>query len=275
MNKLSILFALTLLVGMVFAANTGVNVTVGNADPVIVTVDAKGAEDPTLCTTTGIGAATFNVTDANGALDLNVSGMYINYTNGSVTHTADTCVNSSSGSDWMVVSCTGASFDYYDAANPYTMTVFAIDNTGGNTTDTSQSMTYNEGVLMQLNNGPITFGVVSAGSVNNTNTNAPAFNSENCGNVILNESVTGSDITDGGSNTLAIGQFRISDSGTPGAGTELVLTTGPQDYSKAGGQAISTGTPATWSLYSILNVPAIQAAATYDSGSWDFTPSKA
>jgi hypothetical protein len=84
-GKLTVLFALALLVGMAFATSSGVNVTVGNEAPVIVSVATKTAEDPTSCTTTAIVAETFNVTDANGASDLDPASMYINYTNGGVT----------------------------------------------------------------------------------------------------------------------------------------------------------------------------------------------
>lgn len=279
-KSIAALFALAILAGVVFADTSGVSATVNNAGPAIVSVTAKSAEDPTLCTHTAVGAVVFNATDTNGWGDINLTATYVNFTNGADTHASSTCVNTSNGTNWVVISCTGAELDYNDTTGSWEMHVLVVDDDAESAENATETMTYNEGVLMRLVNDPITFGSVDVGSTSNVNTNSPVLKSENCGNVILDLAITGVAITDGGTNSIAVGQFRIDDDVTPDQGggetdkAELTLTTGSQNFSKVGGQAVSTGTAATWDLYSFLSIPALQADAVYNTGSWTFTPSK-
>ncbi len=260
------------------AANTdtiGVSVTIINNSPNITSVDVKAAEDPTACTTTAIGSVLFNVTDNSGRADINLTATYVNFTNGATTYQATTCTDVGGSGNDMYISCTGAALNYTDVAGSWTITAYVEDNNADSDNNNANSMTYNEGIHVQINNKNITFGTVARGTDDNVNTDSPAVNFENCGNVALDTSVTGASITDGGSNNLPAAQFRIDDDNTPSEGVEtneneLTLSGSAQDFDKTGG--IATGN--NWDVYFFLDVPSDQTPATYDTGVWTVTASK-
>jgi len=270
------IFAVALmLIGGVFAATAGVSLSLNNSQPTIVSVTPPAAVDPTECATSAIGAILVNASDSDGYADISLASSYVNITKGAVTYTAGTCVQISASGPSIEMSCTGASFNYTDVAGAWTLTAHVQDVSGG-VANASTTLTLNSGVLMRANNAPITFGTVYAGSTDNVNTNSPGFNLENCGNVALNNSITGAAITDGGTNSIAATQFRMDDDATPSGGdggndAELTLTTGAQAFNKVGGFAVGS----TFNLWSFLNVPTGQAKATYNVGQWTFTPSAA
>lgn len=270
-----VLMAMFLTAAVSFAATTGVSLTVGNTAPTIVTVTAPAAQDPTECAATTIPAIRVNVTDPDGWADVNLSASYVNITKSGVTHQASSCVTNVHNGNWIEMNCTGASFAYNDTSGVWNLTAYVKDNAGASITNTTQTLTYNTGILMRTNNAPISFGAVYAGSNDNVNNNAPGFNAENCGNAILNMSITGANITDGGVNSIAAGQFRLDDDATPSQGggetakAELTLNTSAQDFSKTGGIALGS----TWGLWSFANIPVAQAQAVYNVGTWTLTAS--
>jgi hypothetical protein len=226
----------------------------------------------------------FNATDTNGIDDLNLSATYVNITRSSTTRQLTTCVSAVnySSDNTMTINCTG-NMQYYDAAaSNWVITANAVDSSAASASNNSLSLTYNSGTLMDVqytSGSAITFGNVAKGSTGTVDTDG--FKLRNCGNGALNNSVTGAAITDGGVNSMAVGQFYIDDDNSYGTDTSnnaiLPLTAGAQAFSlyAATGIAVSTGSDSTWSLYFFVNVPAAQAAATYNTGSWTFTPSAA
>jgi len=183
--------------------------------------------------------------------------------------------------DWTVINYTGAAFDYYDSPGSWTISIH-VEDAGSSDENNTQSLVYNSGTLMDVqytSGSAITFGNVAKGSTGNMDTDGLKL--RNCGNAALNNSITGAAITDGGVNSMAVGQFYIDDDATYGTdGSDnaiLPLTTAPQAFSlyAATGIAVSTGSDSTWSLYFFANVPSSQAVAVYNTGSWTFTPSAA
>lgn len=267
-------------INIVFSANTddaGVTLNIGNTEPNITSVSTPDALDPNPGTTRTIPTIQVNVTDNDGYADINHLNSYVNITNGETTHVADTCIVDTYSNNWVVLNCSGASFNFYDTPGSWTLTAYVEDTAEASDTETGSDLTYNEGVHLTLNNAPITFGAVYTNTEDNVNTNSPAFNVQNCGNVALNLTITGSNITDGGSNSISASQFRIDDDITPSEGVEtseneLTLSEVAQTYIKSGG--ITTGSSSTWDLYFFVNVPIGQEQATYSVGSWTFTTQK-
>lgn len=278
------LMAVLLLAPFAFAAGLtpGVTLTVTNSAPTVPTVVQPAAKDPTSCATTSV-TVQFNASDVDGITDLDLSASYVNISKGAVTRQLTTCVSveNYSSDNTMAISCTG-NMQYYDAAGTWDIKAVAVDNSAESGSDATLDLTYNAGTgLMDVqytSGSAIAFGNVAKGSTKNMDT--AGFKLRNCGNVALNNSVDGADIT-GSGQTMAVGQFRVDDDTDYDADTSnnaiLPLTTAPQDFSPnaATGIPVSTGSDSTWSLYFFVNVPAAQAAATYDTGSWTFAPSAA
>ena len=239
-----------------------------NAAPVVESVSTPDAQDVTPCSTTELPVIQVNVSDADGYADVSAANTYVNISKGAVTHQSATCTEDSHDTDWVLLNCSGAEMSFYDAAGAWSILAYSEDAIGASDTTAGSDMTYNTGVHMVLENDPLTFGTIYSGTENNTNTNDPALDVKNCGNAALNMTVTGANITDGGSNSIPVGSFRVSDNGTPGAGTELVLTEEAQDFSKSGG--LAAGASSTEALYAFLNAPVEQAPATYNTGTWAF-----
>ena len=248
-------------------------ITLDNARPVINGFYAKGSEDPLSCTNTSMGVIRFNVTDDNGACELNLTATYVNLTKGSANRAALTCVNASQSGNKLTLNCTGADLNYWDSPGSWTLGAYTTDNYDPDT-DASGSMTYNEGIYMAVNNGPINFGNVVKGSTDNLNLNSPATNLENCGNVILNDTLTGANITDTtGAYWIPVSLFKANNqSSTSGATT---LSAAAQAFQPTGGIIVSTGSASTWGTYYFVTIPTTQYATTYANGTWTFTPSKA
>jgi hypothetical protein len=254
------------LLGFFFSLDSGLSITA---------VYPKSSEDPVSCANRTVGAVLFNVTDAHGRDDINLSATYVNFTKGSAVRQSATCVDAGGSGNDMTVSCTGAEFNYWDAPGEWLITAHVEDSNGGSSTDDSSNMSYTNGIFLRINNDPITFGAVMKASADNLNTNSPAVDIENCGNVRLNVSVTGSNITDGGSNSMWAGNFKLSDQNATGSPLQITLSESPQGFQPSGGLNVSNGTPSAWGIYSFVTIPSDQPAADYNTGTWTFTPSQA
>ena len=92
---------------------------------------------------------------------------------------------------------------------------------------------------------------------------------------IIDATVTGANITDGGSNSFWAGNFKLSSQNTTGGPNQITLSEAAQEFQPSGGLNVSSGTPAAWDIYAFVSVPASQEAATYNTGTWTFTPSQA
>ncbi len=248
-------------------------ITLDNAAPTIDSMHAKSAEDPLSCANTTIGAIQFDVTDLNGVCELNLSETYVNLTKGSATRASLTCVNDSSTETTMTISCTGADLYYWDSPGSWALGAYTTDSYDSATNGTG-TMAYNEGIYMAVNNGPINFGNVAKGTSDNLNLNLPATNLENCGNVALNDTITGANITDTtGDYWIPADLFKANnESGTGGA---ITLTEAAQEFQPSGGIIVSTGPASTWDTYYFVTILTTQYATTYANGTWTFTPSKA
>jgi len=245
---------------------------------------APSSADPSSCTQTAIAqAVSFNASSTLGASAIDLSKTHANFTKGSVAHQAATCVNTTSmeGVDWTIINCTGAAFDYYDSSGSWTIAIH-VEDSGSSDENSTQNLNYGVGTLMDVqytSGSAIAFGNVAKGSAGNRDTDGLKL--RNCGNVALGNNVTGAAITNGGSNSMAVGQFYVDDDGNYGedSGNNVILplTTGAQAFSPYGGAGIpiSTGSDSVWALFFFVNVPAGQAAVTYSQGTWAFTPSQA
>ncbi len=273
----SVLFLL-ILVTVFFAVDdaSDVSMVIGNSAPTIADVDSKSAEDPDYCTTTSIGPVIFNASDVNGPSDINLSASYVNFSNGTITVQATNCTNYSSGLTWMQINCTGASFDYYYSSGTWVITVYVVDNYGGNASANLQNMTYNKASNVNAT-ASINFGSVTAGVDDNVITGD--YYLYNCGNTILDSNLTGSDILDGsGPNNVSVTNFRVDDDanasdGDSGNNAELILATTSQAFIKYNntGMPIYPNSGYDWQLWFFLNVPAGKPSGTYNNGSFSWT----
>ena len=236
------------------------------SSPVIEWITEIPAQDPISCEILTLPVVQMNISDADGWEDINLSNTNIQIYNDefSIQHDSVECVVDSNDTNWVVVNCTGIEFNFYDDAGEYIVE--------GNTEDISESseqefgtnLTYNAGTHVQINNTPVTFGTLGAGTIDNLNTNSPAFNIQNCGNVNLNMTVTGSNITDGDSNSISASQFRVND----GIMTNLILSEEALDYSTSGGQSIGASSLREFSF--LANIPVAQPQTIYNTGTWTF-----
>jgi len=250
------------------------NTTITSAAPVITAVYPKASEDPEPCANTPVGPLLFNVTHPAGRANINLSATYVNFTNGNATRRAAACADAGGSGTDMTINCTGAEFQYWDAPGTWGITAYVQDNEGNNDANGPTNMSYNSGIYMAINNGPISFGAVAQGTFDNPGTNSPAVNLENCGNVKLNMSITGSNITDyTGTLAAAVGNFKIGESTDP-AGA-LVLSYSAQEFQPTGGLNVSSGTSATWDIYAFVTIPSTQPAGVYSNGTWRLIPSEA
>ena len=246
-----------------------------NTAPTVDAVYNKSAEDPLSCTNTSIGVVQFNVTDPNGACEINLSATYAGFAFGTRhSHSAVTCVNDSqTGNNSLTINCTGAQFYYWDPPGTWAVIASAQDNYGGNDTG-SGNMTYNEAIYLTVNNEPINFGNVAKGTSDNINLNSPPTNLENCGNIRLNDTLTGANITDTtGAYWIPVNLFKANNqTDTSGA---ITLSEAAQTFQPSEGINVSNGaTNYTWNTYYFVTIPTTQYATTYQNGTWTFTPSK-
>jgi parallel beta-helix repeat protein len=244
-----------------------------NVAPAIIQVNPISAQTPSSCGLRMIPNAVFYAYDDNGYLDILNSSAYANFTNGTKTYQTTSCAATYINATTTQFNCTGINFNYTDAPGAWNIVAYATDLSGLTATNNSQSITYNTLVSMTATQ-LITFGACGPGSVNCVNTNNPAFNLTNCGNVVLNSSITGMNITDGAGHVLAIGNFRVDDDPIPSEGVEtgkaeMALTASAQPYNKP------IGVSSSWNLWYFLNVPTTQYPTIYNVGYWTWTPSAA
>jgi len=243
-----------------------------NVAPTIIQVNPIPPQTPVSCGLKTIPETIFLVYDENGYLDILNASAYANFSNGTKTYQTTSCTTTYVNETTVRFNCSGINFDYKDSPGTWNILAFVSDQSGLTATNNTQSMTYNTLVSMTATQ-QIIFGTCGPGSTNCVNINSPPFNLTNCGNVALNTSITGMDISDGLGHVLAINNFRVDDDPQPNGGDtgnnpEMVLTTNAQAYNKP----ILVGE--SWNLWYFLNVPTSQYQSTYNIGYWIWTPSQ-
>jgi len=235
-------------------------ITVTNAAPTVYFVDA-GQSLTGSAATSAVVYVLFNVSDANGYDDVNISSAAVNITNGSTTLSSTGCVLFSGSGQNARINCS-VSLRYYDPAGTWTINASVKDNSTNFAQNFTQTLTVNALDAIDLVSASISFsgspGTTDIASsptaqfVNNTgnrnytsmNLTGYAFTSGastiNVGNVTAN--VTNS----------VIGQVLINN-------TEVLL----------GNSTLTYGVSATRSIYFFLDIPASQQSGSYTAqASW-------
>jgi len=267
-NELGVL-AVLLCLGVAFASDTGnvsINLTVENSAPTIQSVTGPDPLDPESCDFASIGAVIVNVSDIDGYADVDVGASYVNIS----TYTSDTCVETTHGTDWVEMSCTGGEFHYYTAPGKYNVTAFTQDISHETDSMDGTQMDYNVGIHITVESGPLTFGGLPRGTTDSISSNTVAMN--NCGNVELASTITGANITDGGSNFVPADQFKVG-WGTLAYGVSLSESAVPLvDAGSAGGDKLQVAS--LWNLNGWVSIPLDQALAAYNTGEWTIISSE-
>jgi hypothetical protein len=249
-----------LFINNAFAVNTNssATLTVGNQVPVIVSV-TPGNGDPGFCEAT-TEYVLFNVTDDDGWEDIDMASTYANLSAGAVEETSVSCINSSNGTTWVLINCTGINMDYYNPADNYTQTVFVADLAGGNDTDDSTNFTFN-GVASVNTSDTIPFGTVYRDTSNNVNTGTLTL--ENCGNLNSVFSVTGSNVTGGsGARIIAFDNLHVSNSSNP-ADPMLEMTLSPQVFVPASNVPVYPNSGYDIGIWYYIDIPSDATIGTY------------
>lgn len=261
MSSLMTLLSMSIPIGM--ADTTTATATVSEASPTCN--DATGHEatyNPTSNSTTLV-ATNISCSDANGNLDSTSYTFSLFY---SGTNNTGTC--SFSGDGYSGTFDCSANMNYYDPAQTYTF-VFTVEDTADNlVAEDDATFDYNELSDFAIPD-TVGFGTVTTGT---TDQPSGAFVITNVGNVQLNMSIQGADLTNGG-DSIGIGNITIDDDSTASEGVETgedekALTTGSQRYPDA--QLTVQGTDSVWHFLDVPNVPAL----TY-TGVWTWTGVKA
>lgn len=248
--------------------DSAVTLQIDNVAPVIVSVDAQ-TFDPGYCVNTSIWSS-FNVTDANGHSDINLTACYVNFTNTTVTRQASSCVSVETGINWNYINCSGGEMHWGDnAGSNWQMVIYVEDNGSLSDTNDTTNMTYN--LATNLNaTSTIYFGSLIPGTDNNPHVGGYII--ENCGNTLAFSSITGVNVSDGAGHYISATKFSLSNSSSPGGVAEISLTESSQNFSKVGGIAIPTvGVRQTWTLYHYVDIVLAQVTGTYNIGSMVWT----
>jgi len=245
----------------------------GNNPPTIDDVKINGQDAPSVNPTeagTTIVTVEFNVTDSDGAGEIDLASAYANDTTDSIANTSCAWSDYAAGNT-KEIKCE-LSLAYSIAGGAKTVEVYVEDTSDAGAMNDTHGFTYNTIYVISINVSELAFGSIDNGSTNN----AAALFINNTGNGALNISVKGSDFNSSG-NILQIGNCTVDDDPTADEGVEtdkneLTLTTGAQDYTPSGGVA-ALGNETWWFF---LDVPAAQPAGPYSSVSdWEVTSSQA
>jgi len=245
------------VVGADVGANSTVTLTIGNSDPVIVSVDSGNSGDPEFCAVSNQWIA-FNATDDDGYADFDLAATYANLSKGAVDHQSTSCAEISHGDTWMYINCTVIAMDYGDVpAADWSQVVHVVDDSAGIADDSSTTFTYN-GAASVNTTATIPFGTVSSNTIDNVNIGAQ-ITLENCANQEINNAITGSDVT--GEGTIGVGNLTVSETASNVTGTNLALTTGSQAFTPGADLAVGD----SLNIWYYISIPLGQAQGVYDT----------
>ena len=241
------------------------------AAPTIDDVKINGEDAPAINpveSSDAVVTVTFNVTDTDGAGNIDLTSAYANDTTDSITNTS--CEwGSFSDIDTKEIECQ-LSLYYYTAGGPKSIEVYVEDDEDNSDMNDTHGFTYNTIYVISLNLSTLDFGSMNI----NTSNNPAPLRITNGGNGIVDLSIKGSNMENGLS-VLEIGNCTVDDDSTADEGgetgkNEMALTTSAQDYSPTGGLAVQ-GTLDWWFF---LDVPLGLASGTYNSASsWEIVSS--
>jgi hypothetical protein len=168
----------------------------------------------------------------------------------------------------MTVNCSGIQLEYWEESGNWQVELETKDVLGAfNYTRTGDVLTYNT-LISAIVSPLITFGSLARGSIYNLNTNIPAWNMTNCGNVNLSTFITGMNITNGGSQSMDISNFKVSDDAVSGG--DIILNESSIDLTSL--VYIAPALNSYQNLWFFVDIPSSQYPTTYDNGYWVWTP---
>lgn len=148
-----------------------VSMDVGNANPIIDTIESIPAQDPTSGTTTTVEFDVL-VYDANGADD--ITGLTANFTkSGEETRSDPTCVDNGDYNSTTANFTCSIDMQFYDANGEWNVTVEATDSQSATGSDDTTYFTYNSLYAFDISPSSIGFGTLNLGDTNKGATDDP------------------------------------------------------------------------------------------------------
>jgi len=279
-----LLVSLVMAVGLalvVYADSDSLTVqTTGvNGDPNIDTcVVDNTVFNPTENSVTAV-TVRFNVTDGNGASDLNDSLAKAEFDNNETAFEAlyesaanTSCVSSDIDADTRQYTCSVSMQFWFQHSQNYSVRCYAGDNNDSALVSSTalNAFDYTKLVASSVDGTTVNFGTITSSQFGTTvnDTNSPV-NITNTGNAVLaNISITGANLTQAGKPDIDIGQFSADDVSTYNSSTAQTLTTSNQQIT---GVSVpledSTQGGNDDSLWAFFTVPGTLEPGSY-SGTW-------
>lgn len=237
------------------AATTGtfnVSLTISNSAPIVIWVNGSISESPTEGSTKVI-TVVFNVSDTNGASDINVSTANVTFNfSTEPVRGASNCVEQSSSGNVMTVEC-NITMNYYDLDGEWTINASIMDDSESYAQNLSETMTWGDLAAMTVTKSEMSF----SGSPGDTNL-APTENPQvinNTGNQdFVSVNITGYELQGETVDTVTIGAgnftVNVSDSAA-GLGDQIINDTSIQITDAS----LSRGAAATEDIYLRMDIP--------------------
>lgn len=248
-------------------ADATLNVT--NVAPVIVEVPAVSAVTLNSGTTKDV-YIRFNVSDDNGADDINTTSAVALLTKGGETSRQNgvACDDSLAGSTWKFFNCT-VTMQYYDGAGSWNINVSVSDNALNYAENTTETVTVNSLDSISLSIATIDFGAAAPGAsdVDGTDLGVNNLGNTNYGTIQL----TAYNLTDGGSNQIDASNFCANDIDDANSGCDALSHGSAQTITSA---LLNKGAGAQELVYSFVDLPAEVVSGSYSASSnWVVTAS--
>lgn len=207
----------------------------------------------------------FNVSDANGADDINdTTANCYGYKSGEATRTTSGCVVESEGTGWEYFNCS-VDFWYFDAAaSDWAWNCSISDNTG--TSGYNDSVVFTVNALHYIDQDIVTYAWSSAQSGVNDQEADAQINLDNGGNQDYGTAaVTAYNATDGGTNIIPANTFYLnSATGTP-AGTQMSDGT---PVAITSWFTLPHGNQSSEDMYAYVDLPSVPAASYASTSNW-------
>lgn len=257
-----IILAVLLSVGVVWAAQSGsfsVTLVIDNNAPIITWVNSSFSLTP-VENQTGLFQFSFNVTDANGASDVNDASASVVVQFGSQAATSTACTPTDNGNT-VTYNCSIGLPYYYNASSSWTINASVEDNSGTYVQNASETFTYNVLKAIVLSRSSLSYaGSPGQADVLATEGVQRVYNTGNFDFAHLN--LTGYDLNSTDT-TVGVGNFTVNVTASGGPGQSLLNATAVQ----LNDSALVHGFTENKTVYVYLDIPAGATSATYTSPS--------
>ena len=163
-KEILVVGVILILMALVYADNqpTGATLTIGNTAPKITSVHAVDNVGLTSGTTKTI-YVFFNVSDAEGYADVNVSSAIVNLNKtGETTRTSTSCTSLNETGNDIIINCSIDMY-FYDAQGSWDINATINDNTEENAENITRALTVSALDSISLNDSSLSFGNPASG----------------------------------------------------------------------------------------------------------------